>query len=344
MPAFTNSTYRHARRAEKLQAAKQIVTIPMVAARFCPGWTPKGSCRSPFREDRHPSFSVFENGRAFKDHATGEGGDVVRFLQMASGLSPGDAIRQIIDMAGLAENKPTPQKQARRSLSLPDDLHVGNTAELQALARLRGISPEACILATERGLLKFTRTFRDGEDIVSGWVILDGERRNAQVRRLDGKPIGSVDAKAKTLPGSIASWPVGASTCEHFPQVAFCEGGPDLLAALHFAWAEGAEDRVAVCAMLGAGLSIAADALPCFRGRHVRLFPHLDDAGRKAASNWTRQLRAAGANVDAFNVRDVVLMDGSTAADLNDLARMDADVFEDDRALWSLFSVKGGER
>lgn len=53
---------------------------------------PGRSCRSPFREDRHKSFSVFEEGRRWKDHASGDGGDVLDFIAKARGCSAADAL------------------------------------------------------------------------------------------------------------------------------------------------------------------------------------------------------------------------------------------------------------
>ena len=41
------------------------------------------ACRSPFRPDRNPSFSIYMDGRRWKDHATGEGGDAADFCAKA---------------------------------------------------------------------------------------------------------------------------------------------------------------------------------------------------------------------------------------------------------------------
>ena len=40
------------------------------------------SCRSPFRDDKKPSFSVYQDGGMwfFKDHATGQSGDEIIFI------------------------------------------------------------------------------------------------------------------------------------------------------------------------------------------------------------------------------------------------------------------------
>ena len=47
---------------------------------------PSESCRSPFRDDLNPSFSVFDAGRKWKDYGTDESGDVFDFVQKATGL------------------------------------------------------------------------------------------------------------------------------------------------------------------------------------------------------------------------------------------------------------------
>ena len=72
---------------DSLDEAKQHLRIPELWRMLgLPGEAAK-SCRSPFREDTNPSFSVFDDGRKFKDHATGESGDAIDFLARARNLS-----------------------------------------------------------------------------------------------------------------------------------------------------------------------------------------------------------------------------------------------------------------
>jgi DNA primase len=320
-----------------VEEIKSRLTIERVGSVVFPGWTAGKSCKSPFRQDRTPSFSVFDNGRAWKDHAANEGGDVVSFYMKATGLDFTAALDRLSVMAGVYPDAPARKPEPKKELILPNDLHEGTAEELATVAKLRGINPEACQLAADRGLLQF--------GTVGGfpcWLLLDQTQKSAQARRMDGTlfpAVGSLtERKAHTLKGSCQSWPLGLLEAVQMPFLAIVEGGPDLLAALHFTQAEGAAERVGVVGMLGASNSIPADALPYFKNKRVRIFPHDDRAGLKAATEWEKQLQTAGAETDCFRVGGVLLDGGGISKDLNDLVRMDADAFENDRDLWDLFN------
>lgn len=205
-------------------------------------------------------------------------------------------------------------------------------AHFSTLAILRGISVEGVRLAYGRGLLRFA-IYRTR----LAWFILDASQRVAQARRLDGQP-WTKDAKAWTLPGSQAAWPVGIGEAVKLPAIALCEGGPDLLAACAFLLAEGRERDVAPVTMLGGCARIHADALPMFAGKRVRIFAHLDETGDTAANRWAEQLADAGATVDAFSLAGLRRYDGEPVKDLCDLAAIHADDFEAHRCLWELFN------
>jgi hypothetical protein len=308
---------------------------------------PTRSCRCPFHEDQSPSFSVFpgNNGALrWKCFAgCGEGGPV-ELVARARGIGESEACRVLIEMASgraatLRQPNPTDRAcltgfDSRREpqpaqLRLPADLHRGSRDDLRAVADLRGLSLEGVELANERGLLWFApwRGF-------PAWIVTDNERCNAQARRLDGglwEHIGG--KKASNLPGSRARWPIGAREALPFQSIVLVEGGPDLLAAHHFAHCEERESTIAVVAMLGAGLSIADDALPLFAGKLIRIFPHIDEPGMKATERWARQLERAGAEVDFFDFSGLRTIEGKTIKDLNDCAHGCADDFEELRGL-----------
>jgi hypothetical protein len=320
-----------------VQEIKSRLTIERIGAVVFPGWTAAKSCKSPFRLDRTASFSVFDNGSAWKDHATNEKGDVVSFYMKATGLEFPAALDRLSVMAGVYHEEPTRKPEQKKELILPADIHEGSAEKLATVAKLRGINPEACQLAADRGLLKFGTVGG-----FSCWLLLDQTRKSCQARRMDGIPFPAIgglsERKAHTLKGSCQSWPLGLLEAVQMPFLAIVEGGPDMLAALHFAQAEGAAERVGVVAMLGASNAIPADALPHFKSKRVRIFPHDDEAGLKAAAGWEKQLRTAGAETDCFRIGGVALDGGGISKDLNDIALMDADAFENDRDLWNLFN------
>lgn len=88
--------------------------------------------------------------------------------------------------------------------------------------------------------------------------------------------------------------------------------------------------------MLGASQRIHESALPHFTVKRVRIYPHLDDAGRKAAERWTAQLESVNAVVDCYDLSGIPTVSGGRVADLNVLSSLDADTFESDRELCSV--------
>lgn len=173
----------------------------------------------------------------------------------------------------------------------------GKISELVELQNLRGLPYFAGLqILIDREQLAFA-TLQDGNQQVRCWIITDPAQRNAQARRLDGKPWQSLpkQPKAKTLAGSEATWPIGADCIKDADTVYFCEGGPDLLAAATLAAFSKAQ--WAAVTMIGGGLSIHAEALPLFAGKQVCIFSHHDQAGIDAARNWAKQLTEAGAIV-----------------------------------------------
>jgi hypothetical protein len=121
-----------------------------------------------------------------------------------------------------------------------------------------------------------------------------------------------------------------------FPAIALCEGGPDLLAALHFIACEAREAHCSPVAMLGASQRIHPDALPLFTGKRVRIYGHDDEAGRAAVELWARQLASVSADVDAFTFAGLRQVDGQPVKDLNDSTSIHTDDFEAERILWGV--------
>jgi hypothetical protein len=71
-----------------LKLALERLTIPELWHCLKLAGTPKRSCRSPFRDDdRSPSFSIYDSGRRWKGHGTGETGNAADFAAKACKLS-----------------------------------------------------------------------------------------------------------------------------------------------------------------------------------------------------------------------------------------------------------------
>ncbi|PAW89510.1 MAG: hypothetical protein B9S33_02660 [Pedosphaera sp. Tous-C6FEB] len=313
----------------KISEAKTRLTIHDLWRHFGFEGEPSKSCRCPFHEDKGPSCSVTEDGALFNCFAGCAGGDAVDFYQLATGLPHADACRAFIKLAGGSpmptaprppRRKPAEEEAAkaeqRKTWPPFEPLH-DHPQWLEALARLRHVSVDGVKLMGARGLLHFT-----GWKDSPSWVVTDGERVNAQVRRMDGQPWPGIKAKAQTLPGARAAWPVGARESLAMPFVLLTEG-VDTIAAHHFIAAHARAEDTAAVAMLGASNLIPTDALPLFAGKRVRIMAHADEAGRVAAAKWKAQLDTVGAHVDAADFAGLLMADGTPAKDLNDLTRID---------------------
>ena len=75
---MTPRTHHH-----DIPALKDRLLIPEVWQRLRLEGQPAAKCRSPFREDKNPSFSITKDGRRWKDYGTGQGGDVIDFIASA---------------------------------------------------------------------------------------------------------------------------------------------------------------------------------------------------------------------------------------------------------------------
>ena len=232
---------------------------------------------------------------------------------------------------------PDSEKAAQRALwprLMVPEVHV-----VKLLADRRGIPFEGLELAVTRGILRVC--YHDDSttmETLPSWVVTDDSRCSAQARPFTRSTWHGPDGlKALSLPGSVGRWPIGVAAIkpEH-RSILFCEGGPDLLAAHAFIWAEGREADAAAVAMLGASTAIAEKALEAFRGRKVRFVVHADTAGTKGLSRWGAQLRGIAASRDSICFEGLHRADGQPVKDLNDALLVDATTFERARILWGM--------
>jgi hypothetical protein len=289
---------------------------------------------SPLRPDRSPSFSVFDNGQRFKDFATGESGDVFDFVARVRNCSVASAIAFVRDRVGAPVRRPD-KAQSSQKRATPS-LRLGSDAELRELANQRGFSVEALSIAQARGFLRFTNLWG-----YSAWCLTDERQALFEFRRLDGNKwpeYGRLSARKSHCMGHGKRWPIGAVESKPFTRIAWVEGAPDFLGAVHLLNVEHKLERVAPVAVLGAANhALDPQALSCFAGKTVWIYPHRDEAGMTAARRWAQQLKTAGAaQVRAFDLSRLRLVDGTEGKDLADVARISPDCFECERKFWEV--------
>jgi hypothetical protein len=321
-------------------------------------------CLCPFHQERTPSCHVTPSNGRFHCFGCGKDGTVIDYFALTRGITPAEAMAELtlrlrISASGddNGSNQPgqvkrlAPAQNRPRALPKLPELHGGTASEFARLSKGRRVSLEALHLASDRGLLWFCN-IADGPDTVRAWIITDHTRRNSQARRLDGERWHHAwDANAKRwvpvepdrrrkvrgFTGNQASWPVGIEGVQRFGSIAILEG-VDLLAAFHFMLIEGRENAVGPVAILGASNQIPSDVLKLFAGKRVRLFPHADTAGLRAAANWEAQLLPIAARVDAFDFTGLTQCGGQPVLDLNDLTSISPDCFEVERAVLELMN------
>jgi hypothetical protein len=279
----------------------------------------------PFHDERNPSFTVWPD--RFHCFGCGAHGDVISLVSRLDGLSFLEACQYL--SGSVAVNgfpTPTPPREMHPkadeppSIKWPRDLRRGTVNEFKQLARTRDLDVAACQRADELGTLLFG-THRQQ----AAWILTDPGEVIAEARRLDGQRWFGT-RKADTLVGARKGWLLGSFNRHPAPEgirrVAVVEGGPDYLAALHWAGLLGCADLLPV-AVLGREVArVDPRSLRIFEGRRIRIFPHADPdpaTGRAFSDRWGRLAISAGATaVTTFELRGLRMLDGRPVTDLND--------------------------
>ncbi len=326
---------------------KSRVTIFDVADRLGIKLRGKGKLfHSPFREDKHPSFSIFDNGRRFKDHANpNERGDVFAFCMRAMNVLFPEAKDALARMFGvnpdrtrknaperrrnaLGESLISPEGKARLKPSIPP--LEWREADAHKLESRRGYSVESQRIAYERGVFGFCE-YKN----FPAWIVTDGRGETAQARRVDGGffPDAGGGHKAETLLNSNCSFPAGLNAAGNFEVLALCEGGTDFLAAFHLARLYGCENEIAPLAMFGASQDISPRALEAMDGKYVIIFPDKDKAGADALRKWGEKIETWAKILLYFDFEGFHTLDGGEVKDLSDFIGIDYDEWEKRRNL-----------
>lgn len=92
--------------SEAFKEAKQRLLIPELWEKLGLPGEPKKKCRSPFRDEAKASFSITKGGAYWKDHGTGQGGDIFDFYRVATECDKAEAARAIFAMLNMKAEKP----------------------------------------------------------------------------------------------------------------------------------------------------------------------------------------------------------------------------------------------
>jgi DNA-binding MarR family transcriptional regulator len=122
--------------------AKRLLPLPALLHREGLGEHAKKSARCPFHEDKHNSFSMWQDNGVWrwKCHASCGGGDEINFLELHEKLSRRDAIKRYLEMAGI--NAATPHSALTPAFDWQQCSEAFTEKYVEQIANWRKFSPQ----------------------------------------------------------------------------------------------------------------------------------------------------------------------------------------------------------
>lgn len=299
--------------ANLFQQAREQITIPQAWQMLGLQGEPKATCKSPWRDERTPSFSIYDGGRKFKDHAEQIGGDVVEFIRYSLGTDHAGVRDWLARHLANVPTVPTKRTTAPKVIQWPAPHHEGEERHHSAMVKARGLHPITVRVLAKFDMLRFTHI-----DGMNAYIVTDGSMRNAEIRRANGAPWPQSGKKAYPLKGVDKAWLIGAEILRDSPEahVLLCEGATDFLTAwdIVITYSRDKANRTVPwipIALLGAGCkALHPECVELLRGRHVRIVPDGDKAGRDMLAHWQEVLANTGCTTDA-----AIMPDGTDLTD-----------------------------
>ncbi len=313
-----------------MHASIDSISIFDVAQRFGVNLHGKGKLfSSPFREDKHPSFSIFKDGTLYKDLATGEVGNATTFLANLKGVSNKEAYKILLSEfgKGYVESpnyvsnigyRQGNKKPVKGDINAPEQL-LWDDNLAKTISERYCVAIEALKLAFADGCFGFAASSKTG----NVWLVSDSEKLSYQIRKMDGSKwkFGEKYSKAWTLKNSYCSYPLGLMNAKDKKYICLCEGSTDFLTCYHILLKTNKLADHAPIALLGANHKIGLEYLRHFKGKKVIIFADNDIAGLKAGRAWNYQLRDFAEQIVIFKYPDKKLKNGKPINDLNDYLR-----------------------
>jgi hypothetical protein len=266
-----------------------------------PGQPPRPgqTISSPFREDKHPSFSIHGDGYRAHDFGTGQDFSAIDFFGASRQIPTEQQIPEYVawlaQLGVLTRSAQPPQTPA---LAEVESLPAPTPEQCRQIASVRHLDVAAIDLAAKWGVLKIGVLFG-----YPSWILTDRSKLAAEGRRLDGEPypaFGTLsERKAHSIRGTKKDWPVGLDSKGFDPvkvqKFVLTEGGPDYLAAIELILVHSDVDAVPIT-MLGAQCLIHNFALKFLYPKSIRIIAHNDESktGEDGAKRRCEQLSQSG--------------------------------------------------
>ncbi len=271
------------------------------------------SIKTAFRPEKTPSVSLtFKDGCWWwHDFGVGKGGDVLTYLHKIRELPFPEAVRELRSLAGVplpdyTPSTPTPSRKASAKPQEPLRLREGTDRELEALARLRGVSVEAVTTLQSLGRLLFGRHYGHSAFFI-------GKGDYWQAKRLDGE-LWFGSGKCITASGNPPNFIAANFNPDTTTHVILLEGLVGILegveAALRCAPSLG---NVAVVGAYHKCSRLTGEQARKLSQRRVLIVSDNDSGGLDASAAWFNAITGYGGEA----VREVP----STGKDLGDVLK-----------------------
>ena len=316
-----------------LEEAKRRVTIAEAWRTLgLPNPPPReeGNFKSPVRDERHPSLSMFSGGRAFCDHATGAKGDVIAFIRYCLGCNFVEAKAQLLAVAGITPTTGKFRQLKPRSIPapaiskklMPEPMDGSPLADYDEGVEHLLNHPERCAEIDETRSWPIGTTVTLAEDNLISTPLLKSQRVIAfAVQAPFTSPDGSITTKDVSFharitpaqeserprwlfaPTGKGSWPfvLGSGHITTATTIHICEGQWDAVALVtHSGWLKGDStwpDHTVVFGIRGAGstkLLLEHWLSKAPLTARIIIYPDGDEAGDKATSKLANELTKQG--------------------------------------------------
>jgi hypothetical protein len=262
---------------------------------------PAKSCRSPFREDRHASFSVSDDGFYWHDFATSESGDAISFLAKINGISNCKAVVEFLKLAGEG-NYPIQGKPKQVNGSISKEVPPYRLSKMDLMSMNRACER----LVKDPGLASKVRPALDLDAIQQ--CAAEGDLGFASLNNVPSLLFCYSHGIKVRQPDKRIYWQSGLANRECWRQsllvqshstVYITEGEIDALRLISLGF-----DRPGEALVVALPSATAAVQLEFFRDKRVVLVPDHDEPGMRSAGRLSQLLAGVAQQVSIVKLKE----------------------------------------